>query len=327
MDEARRRIGDRIDYAPTGYEALDGADALVVVTDWNEYRHPDFARIKKALKRPIVVDGRNLYDPAKMRAQGFTLRVHRARGGRVRIVITGAAGFLGSHLCDRFLADGHTVVGLDNFVTGHPDNIAHLMGDERFSFIRHDVSTFMYVAGDVDGVLHFASPGEPDRLSGTPDPDAEGRVAGHAQCAGTGQGQGRAVPHRVHLRGVRRPAGASAEGDVLGEREPDRPAWCLRRGEAIRRGDDHGLPPLPRTRHAHRAHLQHLRAADAAARRARGLQLHRPGAERGADHDLRRRPADAQLLLRRRRSRRDLPPVHAAATTSRPTSEIRPSTR
>ncbi|HEX8724925.1 MAG TPA: UDP-glucose/GDP-mannose dehydrogenase family protein [Gemmatimonadaceae bacterium] len=71
VDEARRRIGDRIAYADTGYAALDGRDALVVVTDWNEYRHPDFARIKKALKRPIVVDGRNLYDPAKMRALGF----------------------------------------------------------------------------------------------------------------------------------------------------------------------------------------------------------------------------------------------------------------
>ncbi|HEX8724926.1 MAG TPA: UDP-glucuronic acid decarboxylase family protein [Gemmatimonadaceae bacterium] len=79
----------------------------------------------------------------------------------MRIVITGAAGFLGSHLCDRFLADGHTVVGIDNFVTGHPDNIAHLMGDDRFSFIRHDVSTFVYVPGEVQGVLHFASPASP----------------------------------------------------------------------------------------------------------------------------------------------------------------------
>ncbi len=79
----------------------------------------------------------------------------------MRIVITGAAGFLGSHLCDRFLADGHTVVGIDNFVTGHPDNIAHLMGNDRFSLIRHDVSTYVYVAGAVDGVLHFASPASP----------------------------------------------------------------------------------------------------------------------------------------------------------------------
>jgi len=79
----------------------------------------------------------------------------------VRMLITGAAGFLGSHLCDRFLAEGHDVVGLDNFVTGHPDNIAHLIGNERFTFMRHDISTYTYVEGPLDGVLHFASPASP----------------------------------------------------------------------------------------------------------------------------------------------------------------------
>ena len=69
---ARPRLGDRVAYAETNYAALDGADALVIVTDWNEYRHPDLKRIKATLKRPIVVDGRNLYDPAKMRSLGFT---------------------------------------------------------------------------------------------------------------------------------------------------------------------------------------------------------------------------------------------------------------
>ncbi len=72
MHETERRIGDRIGYAENGYDALEGADALVVVTDWNEYRHPDFARIKRTLKAPVVVDGRNLYDARKMRALGFT---------------------------------------------------------------------------------------------------------------------------------------------------------------------------------------------------------------------------------------------------------------
>jgi UDPglucose 6-dehydrogenase len=72
--EAERRLGDRITYAATGYEAVAGADALVIATEWNEYRFPDFARLKAALKRPVVVDGRNLYDPAKMEALGFTYR-------------------------------------------------------------------------------------------------------------------------------------------------------------------------------------------------------------------------------------------------------------
>ena len=72
MHEAKRRLGDRISYAETNYAALDGADALVIVTDWNAYRTPDFARVKAALKRPVIVDGRNLYDPAKLRVLGFT---------------------------------------------------------------------------------------------------------------------------------------------------------------------------------------------------------------------------------------------------------------
>jgi dTDP-glucose 4,6-dehydratase len=79
----------------------------------------------------------------------------------MRVLITGAAGFLGSHLADRFLRDGHTVVGLDNFLTGHPDNIAHLIGHERFSFVRHNISEYTYIAGELDGVLHFASPASP----------------------------------------------------------------------------------------------------------------------------------------------------------------------
>jgi UDPglucose 6-dehydrogenase len=72
MGEARRRLDSRVEFADTNYDAVAGADALVVVTDWNEYRNPDFERVKAALTRPVVVDGRNLYDPAKMRRLGFT---------------------------------------------------------------------------------------------------------------------------------------------------------------------------------------------------------------------------------------------------------------
>jgi len=83
----------------------------------------------------------------------------------MRILISGAAGFLGSHLSDRLIADGHIVVGLDNFVTGSPENIAHLMGNNQFEFYRHDVSNYIFVPGKVDAVMHFASPASPNPQS------------------------------------------------------------------------------------------------------------------------------------------------------------------
>ena len=78
-----------------------------------------------------------------------------------RTLITGGAGFIGSHLCDRFIDEGHQVICMDNLITGSPDNIAHLVGNPNFRFVQHDVTNFVYVAGDVDNVLHFASPASP----------------------------------------------------------------------------------------------------------------------------------------------------------------------
>ncbi len=83
----------------------------------------------------------------------------------MRILLTGAAGFLGSHLCDRLLAEGHEVIGMDNFITGNPANITHLAGNDKFFFIRHDVSDFIFVPGKIDAVMHFASPASPNPLS------------------------------------------------------------------------------------------------------------------------------------------------------------------
>lgn len=79
----------------------------------------------------------------------------------MRVLITGGAGFLGSHLSDRFLAEGHTVIAMDNLITGSTDNIAHLAGHERFSFIKHDVTNYIFIDGPLDAIIHFASPASP----------------------------------------------------------------------------------------------------------------------------------------------------------------------
>jgi dTDP-glucose 4,6-dehydratase len=106
------------------------------------------------------------------------------------VLITGAAGFLGSHLCDRFLADGHEVVGLDNFITGHGDNIAHLLGNGRFEFIRHNISNYTYVAGRLDGVLHFASPASPVDYLELPIPTLKVGALGTHNALGVAKAKG-----------------------------------------------------------------------------------------------------------------------------------------
>ncbi len=79
----------------------------------------------------------------------------------MRVLITGAAGFLGSHLSDRFIAEGYEVVGMDNLLTGNLQNIEHLFGHEKFTFVKHNVYNYIHVSGDLDAVLHFASPASP----------------------------------------------------------------------------------------------------------------------------------------------------------------------
>lgn len=77
------------------------------------------------------------------------------------VLITGATGFIGSHLCDKFIAEGYKVIGMDNQITGHLSNIEHLMPLEEFSFFHHDITNFVHIPGDLDYILHFASPASP----------------------------------------------------------------------------------------------------------------------------------------------------------------------
>ena len=79
----------------------------------------------------------------------------------MRILVTGGAGFIGSHLCERLLAEGHKVICIDNFITGKMENIRHLLKDKRFKFINHNISNYITINGKIDYILHFASPASP----------------------------------------------------------------------------------------------------------------------------------------------------------------------
>ena len=102
----------------------------------------------------------------------------------MRTLITGGAGFIGSHLSERFLADGHEVICVDNFITGRPDNVRHLLANPKFRVIVHDISKPLYMDGLVDNVLHFASPASPvDYQKARSRPSRSGRWAPTSRSA------------------------------------------------------------------------------------------------------------------------------------------------
>ena len=197
-----------------------------------------------------------------------------ASSGMPTAVVTGGAGFLGSHLCDKLVGEGLRVICVDNLETGSLQNVEHLRGDS-FAFVNHDVTAHLEIDEPVDFVFHLASPASPIDYLRLPLADAQGRLVRDAQRARAREVQARTVPARVDERGVRRSRRPSAAGDVLGQRQPDRPARRVRRGEALRGGADDGVPPPAGRRHVHRPDLQHLRHAHAPARRARDPDLRR----------------------------------------------------
>ena len=109
---------------------------------------------------------------------------------RKRILITGAAGFLGSHLCDRFIKEGFEVLGMDNLITGDLKNIDHLFQLEQFHFYHHDVSKFIHVSGDLDYILHFASPASPIDYLKIPIPTLKVGSLGTHNCLGLAKAKG-----------------------------------------------------------------------------------------------------------------------------------------
>ena len=221
---------------------------------------------------------------------------------------------------------GHRVICLDNLDTGTLENIEHIR-DENFVFINQDITEFVEIEEPVDFVYHLASPASPIDYARLPLHTLKVGSYGTHHMLGRGEVQAGAVPARLDLGGLRRPRDPPPARGLLGQRQPDRPARRLRRGQALRRGDDDGLPPPAGRQHLHRPDLQHLRPADAPARRPRHPDLPAPGAPGQAAHRLRRRQPDPELLLRRRpdpRARRRSP---SPTSTCRSTSATRTSTR
>ena len=139
-----------------------------------------------------------------------------------RVLITGAAGFLGSHLCDRFIADGMEVLGMDNLITGNMDNLEHLMGHPKFIFYNADISNFVHVPGKLNYILHFASPASPIDYLKIPI-QTKSKFLGDTQPSGFSDAEKVAYFSSLYVGSIWRSFGSSSNRRVLWKRQSSRP--------------------------------------------------------------------------------------------------------
>ena len=156
MKVAKGIFGSKIHYADNSYAALTGADALAIVTEWNEFREPDFARMRKLMRAPVIFDGRNIYNPESLRALGFT---YISMGRSVSaVLVTGGAGYIGSHAVKALRARGETVIVYDNLQPGPPRG----RPGTRRAVVEGDIQDTAKLDATlethgVDAVMHFAA--------------------------------------------------------------------------------------------------------------------------------------------------------------------------
>ena len=198
---------------------------------------------------------------------------------RKRVLVTGGAGFLGSHLCERLLANGHSVLCVDNYFTGAKDNIAHLLGNPHFEAMRHDITFPLYV--EIDEIFNLACPASPYSLSVRPGADHEDQRGRRHQHARPGQTHARKGVPGLHQRGcMATPTISPQPESYRGNVNPLGPRACYDEGKRLCGDAVFRLSPPARHAREGGAHFQHLRAAHASARRPRCLQFHHPGAHR-----------------------------------------------